>query len=61
MGRILPFPGEEDDFDEYLEFHNKFDDEDDLHYEQYGGYNGWSDEAINSAFDGDPSNTWNVD
>lgn len=30
-------------------------------YDQYGGYNGWSDDAINDAFDGDPSATWNVD
>lgn len=27
----------------------------------YNGYNGWSDDAINEAFDGDPENTWNVD
>lgn len=30
-------------------------------YDQYGGYNGWSDDVINDAFDGDPSATWNVD
>jgi len=29
--------------------------------EEYGWYNGWSDDAINYAFDGDPSATWNVD
>jgi len=27
----------------------------------YNGYNGWSDDAIDEAFDGDPESTWNVD
>lgn len=30
-------------------------------YEKYGGYNGYDDDTIDSAFEGDPSNTWNVD
>jgi len=30
-------------------------------YEEYGGYNGWDDETINNAFDGDAEATWNVD
>ncbi len=30
-------------------------------YENYNGYNGWSDDVIDSAFEGDPENTWNVD
>ena len=30
-------------------------------YEKYGGYNGYDDDAIDSAFEGDPTNTWNVD
>ena len=30
-------------------------------YKKYGGYNGWSDDAIDDAFEGDPMNTWNVD
>ena len=29
--------------------------------EEYGWYNGWSDDVINDAFDGDPEATWNVD
>lgn len=29
--------------------------------EKYGGYNGWSDDVIDDAFEGDPENTWNVD
>ena len=28
---------------------------------KYGGYNGFSDNTINEAFEGDPENTWNVD
>jgi len=40
-----------------------FDDYDDYghSYEQYGGYNGWDDDTINDAFEGDPEATWNVD
>lgn len=30
-------------------------------YSKYGGYNGWDDDAIDEAFDGDPELTWNVD
>ena len=30
-------------------------------YEKYNGYNGWSDDVIDDAFDGDPEATWNVD
>ncbi len=30
-------------------------------YEKYGGYNGYSDNVIDDAFEGDPMNTWNVD
>lgn len=29
--------------------------------EKYGGYNGWSDDEIDEAFDGNPEATWNVD
>jgi hypothetical protein len=29
--------------------------------QKYGGYNGFDDEAIDEAFDGDPEATWNVD
>jgi hypothetical protein len=40
-----------------------FDDDNDCggSNSQYGGYNDWDDDTINSAFDGDPSATWNVD
>lgn len=30
-------------------------------YEEFGGYNGYSDDVINDAFEGDPSLTWNID
>lgn len=30
-------------------------------YEEYGGYNGYDDYTIDSAFDGDPEATWNID
>jgi len=42
---------------------NDSDDEDQYghSYEKYGGYNGWSDDAIDDAFEGDPDATWNVD
>ena len=40
-----------------------FEDDDDYgsSNSQYGGYNGYSDDVIIDAFDGDPSATWNVD
>jgi hypothetical protein len=30
-------------------------------YEKYNGYNDYSDDVIDDAFEGDPSATWNVD
>jgi hypothetical protein len=41
-------------------FHN-WEDNYGSGYEKYGGYNGWSDDAIDDAFEGDPDATWNVD
>jgi hypothetical protein len=41
-----------------------YDDDYDNHessYEKYGGYNGYDDDTIDDAFEGDPENTWNVD
>ena len=35
--------------------------EDSRSYDVYGGYNGFDDDAIDDAFEGDPMNTWNVD
>lgn len=31
------------------------------HYNEYGGYMGYSDEDIDTIFDGDPSAYWNID
>ena len=36
-------------------------DVDDYPYEKYHGYNGYDDETIDTAFDGYPEATWNVD
>lgn len=30
-------------------------------YEKYNSYNGWSDDAIDDVFNGDPEATWNLD
>lgn len=30
-------------------------------YSKYGGYNGFDDETIDSAFEGMPEATWNID
>ena len=43
----------DDYYDNYDDYGGRF--------EKYGGYNGWSDDAIDNAFEGDPMNTWNVD
>ena len=47
---------------------NKEDEENDSHYydespsySRYGGYNGYDDDTIDSAFEGDPDATWNID
>ncbi|OYU56707.1 MAG: hypothetical protein CFE25_05635 [Chitinophagaceae bacterium BSSC1] len=55
--------------DEYYEEQASYDEEDfedpEDDYgssgEKYGWYNGFSDDAIDDAFEGDPMNTWNVD
>lgn len=42
----------------------RYDDEldnDDDPYRKYGGYNGWDDNTIDEAFDGNPELTWNID
>ena len=45
---------DEDDYDDYEEDYGSSG-------EKYGWYNGFSDDVIDDAFEGDPSNTWNVD
>ena len=42
----------------------RYDDEydaDEGPYRKYGGYNGWDDNTIDEAFDGNPELTWNID
>ena len=36
-------------------------DDDGPSYSKYGGYNGWDDNTIDEAFDGNPELTWNID
>lgn len=43
-----------DDYDSHVDYSKAC-------YDQYGGYNGFDDDTINSAFEGDPEATWNVD
>lgn len=52
----------EEEFDmEPEEDDDGFDDNYGSSTEKYGGYNGFSDDVIDDAFDGDPEATWNVD
>lgn len=44
-----------DDYD-YYDY-----DDDSPSYSKYGGYNGWDDNTIDEAFDGNPELTWNID
>lgn len=37
------------------------ENDDNRSFGKYGGYNGYDDETIDEAFEGDPSLTWNVD
>lgn len=53
------------DEDDYDDFESDGYDDNDEDYgssgEKYGWYNGFSDDVIDDAFEGDPSLTWNVD
>lgn len=40
---------------------NQFDDDENYERSKYGEYNGWDDNTIDEAFDGDPELTWNID
>lgn len=42
-------------------FFDNYDDDYDNGYNKYGGYNGYDDNTIDEAFDGNPSLTWNCD
>lgn len=49
-------PRDDDDYSD-----GGYYDDDAPTYSKYGGYNGYSDQAIDEAFGGDPSLTWNCD
>ena len=56
----IPEPKERSSCDYgYDSYHD--DDYDEGPYSKYGGYNGWDDNTIDEAFDGNPELTWNVD
>lgn len=40
---------------------SQFNDEEDWGRSKYGEYNGWDDNTIDEAFDGNPELTWNID
>lgn len=42
-------------------YYDNYDDDYDNGYSKYGGYNGYDDDTIDSAFEGDPELTWNID
>lgn len=46
---------------DYYNTDNYYTDDDDDQHSQYGGYNGYDDNTINSAFEGEPELTWNID
>jgi hypothetical protein len=48
---------------EYKQQQDDYDDYDDNSpsYDKYGGAYGYDDDTIDSAFDGDPENYWNID
>jgi hypothetical protein len=53
---------DEDDFDDYeSDRYEDYEEDYGNSGEKYGWYNGFSDDAIDDAFEGDPSLTWNVD
>lgn len=56
----IPEPKERNSYDYgYDSYYD--DDDDDGPYSKYGGYNGWDDNTIDEAFDGNPELTWNID
>lgn len=51
-GRRYSHSGYDDSYDSY---------DDGPSHSKYGGYNGYDDNTIDSAFEGMPEATWNVD
>lgn len=53
---------DEDDLEDYeMDSFDDYEDDYGTSGEKYGWYNGFSDDVIDDAFEGDPSLTWNVD
>lgn len=60
LSDMIPEPKERNSYD--YGYDSYYDDDDDGgQYSKYGGYNGWDDNTIDEAFDGNPELTWNID
>lgn len=55
----IPKPKENNSYD--YGYDSYWDDDEGGPYSKYGGYNGWDDDTIDEAFDGNPELTWNID
>ncbi len=55
----IPEPKERNSYD--YGYDSYYDNDNDGPYSKYGGYNGWDDNTIDEAFDGNPELTWNID
>lgn len=53
--------GDDDGYDDYNDDYVGFDDYDTPTYDKYGGPGGYSDQTIDEAFDGDPSQIYNIE
>ncbi len=58
---ILPKDRDVDSDEDDAYDDNESYDDDSPSYSKYGGYNGYDDDTIDSAFEGMPELTWNID
>ena len=56
---VLPGEGRRYSGSDYDDSYDSYDDG--PSYSKYGGYNGYDDNTIDSAFEGMPEATWNID
>lgn len=56
---VLPDEGRRHSGRDYDDSYDSYDDG--PSYSKYGGYNGYDDNTIDSAFEGMPGATWNID
>lgn len=63
LSDMIPKPKERNSYDYGYDsyYDSYYDDDDGGQYSKYGGYNGWDDNTIDEAFDGNPELTWNID